>query len=146
MRMQVLRGFESLTLRHSGAIRNDERNNKMKKLMMIVSAGCVAALCGCSTNPVTFKASSAPVPPQGYTVTGSDVSAKSDQIWVLGLGGSMSQQQHEAFKTALGKANGADALVGMSIERHGFFFPPFFMMSSISVTGTPVKFNPLPVK
>ena len=118
----------------------------MKKLMMIVSAGCVAALCGCSTSPVAFKASSAPVPPQGYTVTGSDVSAKSDQVWVFGLGGSLSQQQHEAFKTALGKANGADALVGMSIESHGCFFPPFFIMSSISVTGTPVKFNPPPVK
>ena len=118
----------------------------MRKLMMMVSAGCVAALCGCATSPVAFKASSAPVPLQGYTVTGSDVSATTSQVWVLGLGGSLSQQQHEAFKTALGKANGADALVGMSIERHGFFFPPLFMMSSISVTGTPVKFNPPPAK
>ena len=118
----------------------------MKKLMMIVSAGCVAALCGCATSPIAFKESSAPVPPQGYTVTGSDVSARSSQIWVFGLGGSLSHQQHEAFKTALGKANGADALVGMSIEHHGFTFPPFFMMSSVSVTGTPVKFNPPPAK
>jgi hypothetical protein len=34
----------------------------------------------------------------------------------------------------------------MSIEQHGFCFPPFFVMSTIRVTGTPVKFNPPPAK
>ena len=112
------------------------------KILKLVSAAIFVAACGCSTSPVEFKASSVPVPPQGYTVTGSDVTGSSDQIWVFGFGGSLSTQQHRAYKAALGVANGADGLVGMSIERHGFFFPPFFVMSTTSVTGTPVKFNP----
>ena len=118
----------------------------MKKLKMGLAAGIMAAVCGCATSPVAFKSASSPVPPQGYTVMGSDVTGTSEQIWVFGLGGSMSAQQHKAFKTALGNANGADALVGMSIEHHGFSLPPFFMMSTIRVTGTPVRFNPPPVK
>ncbi len=116
------------------------------KIPRIVTAACLMVVCGCSTGPVAFKSSSVPVPPQGYTVMGSDVTGTSDQIWVFGLGGSLSSQQHTAYKTALGNANGADALVGMSIENHGFFFPPFFVMSTIRVTGTPVKFNPAPVR
>ncbi len=123
-----------------------ERKNKMKKLKMAVAAGLMVAVCGCATSPVAFKSESSPVPPQGYTVMGSDVTGTSDQIWVFGMGGSLSAQQHKAFKTALGNANGADALVGMSIEQHGFCFPPFFVMSTIRVTGTPVKFNPPPAK
>lgn len=111
----------------------------MKKL---IGAACLMALCGCATGPVAFKISSVPVPPQGYTVTGSDVTGESSQIWVFGLGGSLDAQQHRAYKAAMGLANGADALVGMSIESHGFFFPPFFAKRTISVTGTPVKFNP----
>ena len=46
----------------------------MKKLTMIMVAGAVAAICGCATSPVAFKSESAPVPPQGYTVMGSDES------------------------------------------------------------------------
>ena len=123
-----------------------ERNNEMKSLKMIVVAGVFAAACGCMTSPVAFKSSSAPVPQQGYTVTGSDVTGTSDQIWVLGLGGSFAEQQHKAYKTALGSANGADALVGMSIESSSLFAFPFFTMRTIRVSGTPVKFNPPPVK
>ena len=118
----------------------------MNKLIKIAAAGTLAAACGCATGPVAFKESSAPVPVQGYTVTGSAVSGESTQIWVFGLGGSLSTQQHKAYKSALGLANGADALVGMSIESHGFSLPPFFVKSTISVTGTPVKFNPPPSK
>ena len=59
----------------------------------------------------------------------------------VGFGGSLAAQQHKAFKTALGNANGADALVGMSIEQSCFTALPFFMMRTIRVTGTPVKFN-----
>ncbi len=118
----------------------------MKKLKIGLAAGIIAVVCGCATSPVAFKSESMPVPPQGYTVMGSDVTGTSDQIWVFGMGGSMSAQQHKAFKTALGNANGADALVGMSIEQHGFCLPPFFMMSTIRVTGTPVKFNSPPEK
>ena len=113
----------------------------MKKLTMIMVAGAVAAICGCATSPVAFKSESAPVPPQGYTVMGSDVTGTSDQIWVFGFGGSLSTQMHTAYKSALGNANGADALVGMSIEQSSLTVLPFFMMSTIRVTGTPVKFN-----
>ena len=77
---------------------------------------------------------------------GSDVTGTSDQIWVFGFGGSLAAQQHKAYKTALGNANGADALVGMSIEQSTFFALPFFMMNVVHVTGTPVKFNPPPGK
>ena len=118
----------------------------MKKLKMMAVAGWLAAVCGCVTSPVAFKAESAPVPPQGYSVMGSDGTGTSEQIWVLGLGGALSAQQHKAYKTALGSANGADALVGMSIEQSSFNALPFFMMSTIRVTGTPVKFNPAPSK
>ena len=114
----------------------------MRDIVKIAAAGCVAAVCGCVTGPVAFKQSSVPVPPQGYTVAGSDVTGSSDQVWVLGMGGSLAVQQHKAYKAALGTANGADALVGMSIEQHSFVFPPFFAMRTITVTGTPVKFNP----
>ena len=112
----------------------------------MATAGCLMAALGCTTAPVAFKASSTPVPPQGYTVTGSDVTGESSQMWVFGFGGSLATQQHRAYKMALGNANGADALVGMSIEQHGFAFFPFFMKNTISVTGTPVKFNPPPTK
>ncbi|MBR3221550.1 MAG: hypothetical protein IKF72_04890 [Kiritimatiellae bacterium] len=112
----------------------------MTKMLKVAAAGCLAAACGCMTSPVAFKSSSAPIPPQGYTVAGSDVTGSSDQIWVFGLGGSLGVQQHKAYKAALASANGADALVGMSIEQHTLF-AMFFAMKSVTVTGTPVKFN-----
>ena len=118
----------------------------MKRMKMVAAAGCLVAMCGCMTSPVTFKAESAPVPPQGYTVMGSDVTGTSEQVWVFGFGGALSAQQHKAYKTALGSANGADALVGMSVERSTFTAFPIFMMETIRVTGTPVKFNPPPSK
>ena len=61
----------------------------MKKVKMAAVAAGLAALCGCATGPVAFKASSAPVPAYGYTVMGSDVTGTSDQIWVFGFGGSL---------------------------------------------------------
>ena len=112
-----------------------KEREQMNKMLKIAAAGCLAAVCGCMTGPVAFKASSAPVPPQG----------SSDQVWVFGLGGSMGIQQHKAYKAALASANGADALVGMSIEQHSLF-ALFFAMKSVTVTGTPVKFNPPPGK
>ena len=118
----------------------------MKNMKMALALGCLVTVCGCMTSPVSFKSESAPVPPQGYVVMGSDVTGSSEQVWVFGLGGSLSAQQHKAYKSALGNANGADALVGMSIEQSSFNALPFFMMSTIHVTGTPVKFNPPPAK
>ncbi|MBE6381991.1 MAG: hypothetical protein E7049_03130 [Lentisphaerae bacterium] len=118
----------------------------MNMMIKVAAVASLFAACGCATSPVAFKPSSVPVPPQGYTVSGSDVTGSSDQIWVLGLGGSLGIQQHRAYKSAMGMASGADALVGMSIESHGFMLPPFFMIRTITVTGTPVKFNPPPSK
>ena len=118
----------------------------MSSVKIVMAAGCLVAVLGCTTSPVAFKESSVPVPSRGYTVTGSDVTGESSQMWVFGFGGSLATQQHRAYKMALGNANGADALVGMSIEQHGFAFFPFFMKNTISVTGTPVKFNPPPTK
>jgi len=114
--------------------------NKIK--MAVVSCG-LALATGCATEPVVcFKSSSAPVPAQGYTVIGSDVEGTSDQLWVLGIGGDVSKShQHTALKQALGKAVGADALVGMTIDTHHYGFVPFFWVQSTRVTGTPVKFK-----
>ena len=114
----------------------------MNSVKMLAVAGCLAVACGCMTSPVAFKSESSPVPPQGYTVLGSDVTGTSEQIWVFGFGGSLAAQQHKAYKTAIGNANGADALVGMSIEHSSLYAFPFFTMSTIRVTGTPVKYNP----
>lgn len=116
----------------------------MKVVMM--AAVLLATMCGCVTSPVAFKSMSAPVPPQGYTVLGSDVTGTSEQVWVFGFGGSASQsQQHKAYKAALGQANGADALVGMSIEEHQIW-GLFFSMRTLRVTGTPIKYNPPPAR
>ena len=99
------------------------------------------AAAGCACSPVRFLESSAPIPAQGYTVIGSEVTGTSDQIWVFGFGGSMELQQARAYRDAMAKAQQADALVAMSIETHVFNFIPFFARQDISVTGTPVKFN-----
>lgn len=112
------------------------------KIQMLILPVAAMALLGCATSPVTFKESSCPVPPSGYTVCGSDVTGTSDQVWAFGMGGSFDgQQQHRAFREALGHAQGADALIGMSIEQSSVAILPFFMMSKVTVSGTPVKFN-----
>lgn len=113
----------------------------IKLNVAVAGMALMAIVSGCASSPVCFKQSSAPVPPQGYTITGSEVTGTSDQFWVLGFGGSLELQQIRAYRDAMAKAQQADALVAMSIERHQFFFFPFFMRESISVTGTPVKFN-----
>ena len=117
--------------------------NEMKKAVKAVVAASLMCAYGCATSPVAFKESSVPVPPQGYTVVGSDVSGSCDQIYVFGLGGSLTtSQQHKAYKDAISQAHGADALVGMCIDESMFWCPPFFVTRIMRVTGTPVKFNP----
>ena len=114
----------------------------MKKLICtLVGAGALSLMTGCISSPVSFKTSSAPVPPQGYAIVGSEVTGTSEQIWVFGFGGSMELQQARAYRDAMAKAQQADALVAMSIETHVFSFFPFFTRQEISITGTPVKFN-----
>ena len=114
----------------------------MKKLVgMAMGASMMLAVVGCASAPVRFLATSAPVPPQGYSVVGSEVTGTSDQIWVLGFGGSTDLQQGRAYRDALAKSQQADALVAMSIEQHRLWVFPFFAKMTISVTGTPVKFN-----
>ena len=112
----------------------------MKKIMALAFG--VVMMAGCSTVPVAFKECSVPMVDAGYTVCGSDVSGSSEQVWVFGLGGSLDgQQQYSAYRQAIGHAQGADALVGMSVESSSCFAFPFFIMRRITVTGTPVKFN-----
>lgn len=114
----------------------------MKRLIFGLGVFAMIALAtGCRSRPIVFKQSSAPVPAQGYTIVGSEVTGTSEQIWVLGFGGSMELQQARAYRDAMAKAQHADALVAMSIEYHSFMFFPFFMRDEISVTGTPVKFK-----
>lgn len=120
------------------------KGKSMNGIIRITAMGAIAAVCGCVTGPVAFKESSAPVPMQGYTIAGSDVTGESSQFWILGFGGSLATQQHKAYKSAMSLTNGADALVGMSIESHSFGLAPFFIKETISVSGTPVKFNPPP--
>jgi len=113
----------------------------MKKLMNVVGVVAVAcAMAGCASSPVRFLESSAPVPPQGYTVVGSEVTGTSDQVWVFGIGGSTDLQQSRAFRDAMAKSQKADALVSMSIEEH-WVNVFFFARKTTSVTGVPVKFN-----
>lgn len=120
-----------------------KKGNEMKKAVKAVVAASLMCAYGCATSPVAFKESSVPVPPQGYTVVGSDVSGSCDQIYVFGLGGSLTtSQQHKAYKDAISQAHGADALVGMCIDESMFWCPPFFVTRITRVTGTPVKFNP----
>lgn len=113
----------------------------MKKLLCTAfAAAALVGLTGCVSSPIRFMESSAPVPDSGYQVVGSEVTGTSDQIWVFGIGGSTDLQQSRAFRDAMAKSQKADALVSMSIEEHwiNIFF---FSRKTISVTGTPVKFN-----
>jgi len=114
----------------------------MKKIALAASV-CLAAagLSGCFTSPVSFESCSVPVPATGFSVCGSDVEGTHDRIWVFGIGGTLSESpQHIAYKSALGKANGADALVGMTIDEQSVFVIPFFSLVRTRVVGTPVKF------
>ena len=112
------------------------------EIARILTALALVAFAGCSTSPVAFVSSSIPVPQKGYTICGSEVSGISTQVWVFGLGGSFSTPcLQEAYQDALAHSNGADALVGMSVELSTYAIPPFFMQSDTRVTGTPVKFN-----
>lgn len=114
----------------------------MKKLICtLVGIGTLSLMTGCISSPVCFKTSSAPVPPHGYTIVGSEVTGTNEQIWVFGFGGSMELQQARAYRDAMAKSQQADALIAMSIENHVFSFFTFFTRREISITGTPAKFN-----
>lgn len=115
----------------------------MKSVHMGIALCGLALVCGCATGPVAFKRSSVPIPPQGYTVCGADVTETSTQVWVLGFGGAdAGSQQHIAYKRALARAGGADGLVAMCIDQNTLGINPIFMKVTTTVTGTPVKFNP----
>lgn len=112
----------------------------MNKMMMVI--GLVALLTGCQTTSAWFVESTAPIPPKGYTVLGGKpVTGKHKQIWFLGIGGSLSPQQPQALADAMSEApKGTDALITVSIEEH-FFSLLLYASKTISMTGTPVKFN-----
>jgi len=112
----------------------------MKKLLMVVCG--LVLLTGCLTRSRGFVASSAPIPPKGYTVVGDPVEGTSTQVWLFGLGGSLSSQQFAALRNALDNApEGTDALVSMAIDDDlaGFLF--IYESLTTRVTGVPVKFN-----
>ncbi len=117
----------------------------MKKARFLPALAPILALfafAGCTTTPVWFEPSSAPVPPEGYTIHGLEVSGASSQIWVFGLGGNASDSgQRRAYRDAMAQAPGADALVSMCIDQSSVCVFPFFMQVTTRVTGTPVKFN-----
>lgn len=114
----------------------------MRKLFIPMVAVAMLALGGCVTSPVWFEPSTAPIPSEGYTISGLEVSGASSQIWVFGLGGDAStSQQRRALRDAMAQAPGSDALVSVCIDKSVVNIFPFYMSVTTRVTGTPVKFN-----
>ena len=113
-----------------------------RRILVLAPVLALFAFAGCTTAPVWFEPSSAPVPPEGYTIHGLEVSGASSQIWVFGIGGNSSDSnQRRAYRDAMAQAPGADALVSMCIDQSSVCIFPFFMQVTTRVTGTPVKFN-----
>jgi len=113
----------------------------MKKLASV--AGLSLLLTGCITGTNSFEASSAPIPPNGYTVLQKKpVTGTNTQFWILFFGGSLSPQQPQAYEHAIKRSPaGTDALITVSVEQHNFSFFGIFSTLTTTVTGTPVKFN-----
>lgn len=114
----------------------------MKKLIAFaaVMAGALA-MTGCTTQPQNFVASSKPVLQGRYTEVGDEVEGSDSQLLILGYGvGIAGSPQRRALNSALQKAAGADALVGMAVD-YQVLNLCFFQVLTTRVTGTPVKTN-----
>jgi len=124
-------------------VRNIEKRGRKSLIGSFAVVALLALLTGCMTRPGWFAASSAPIPPKGYTVLAKKpVTGTHKQIWLLGFGGSLSPQQPKALADAMRDApDGTDALVSVSFEEHFFTFL-LYSSRTTSVTGIPVKFNP----
>ena len=114
----------------------------MKKIIGIGVAAVVAAMiAGCTTQPQNFVHASKPVEQGRYTVLGKEVEGSDTQVSVLGFGiGRPGSGQRRAYKAALGKAAGADALVEMAVDYQTINLWWVYVLTT-RVTGTPVKTN-----
>lgn len=114
----------------------------MKKIIGLGAALVAAAMItGCTTSPQNFVHASKPVEQGKYTVLGKEVEGTDTQVSVLGFGISRpGSPQRRAYKTALSKAAGADALVEMAVDYQTINLWWVYVLTT-RVTGTPVKTN-----
>ncbi len=114
----------------------------MKKIMGVAAAAVIAAMItGCTTLPQNFVHASKPMEQGKYTVLGKEVEGTDTQVSVLGFGvGRPGSPQRRAYKTALSKAVGADALVEMAVDYQTINLWWVYVLTT-RVTGTPVKTN-----
>lgn len=114
----------------------------MKKIIGIGVAAAVAAMiAGCTTMPQNFVHASKPIEQGKYTVLGKEVEGTDTQVSVLGYGlGFPGSVQRRAYKKALDKAVGADALVEMAVDYQTINLWLVYVLTT-RVTGTPVKTN-----
>lgn len=96
----------------------------MKKLALV--GGMLFGLSGCLHTPVAIAASTRPLAPDGYDVL-EEVEA-TDCLWSLFgvLPVSSGNHLHGALRKAIGKADGADALIQVSTES---FYQYFIIIS-----------------
>ena len=114
------------------------------KIKTIAAAAAVCAMvgmAGCTTLPSSFVDKSKPM--DKYDVVGKEVTSSFTQVSVFGFGSSTGESaQREAYKAALKKAPGADALIEMAVDVTTMstgFLPLPVQVTTTTVTGTPVK-------
>ena len=89
----------------------------MKRMLWAISGVAALAFAGCVTSPVSFTPSVVPIPPEGYTVCGKEVTGHCNQVWVCSFGGNFTVAcQRRAYDNAMRKTFNADALIGVSVE------------------------------
>ena len=120
-------------------------------VIRIMIAALFVGVAGCfsGTKQFWFEQSSAPMPPEGYTVLGPPVTGVYTQKGRYGriaeffgthdLRDSMPPMQ-KALQDALRKSPDADALIGVTMDYYWETWP-FHSSHSHRVSGTPVKFN-----
>lgn len=96
----------------------------MKKIAVV--GGALLGLSGCIHTPVAISASTRPLAPDGYEVL--DEVEATDCLWALFglLPVSSGNHLHGAIRKAIGKADGADALIQVSAET---FYQHFIIIS-----------------
>ena len=122
----------------------------MKRFLMVALVGVAGCFSG--TKQFWFAQSSAPIPPEGYTVldrpvTGVYTQSESEGMYDPSVGvfsttdasDSMPPMQ-KALQDALMKSPGADALIGVTMDYH-WEYGLFYNNHTHRVSGTPVKFN-----
>ena len=117
-----------------------QRKEKQMKIKRIAAAAAVCAMvgmAGCMTVPSSFVDKSKPM--DKYEVVGKEVAGSFTQVSVFGFGSSLGESgQREAYKAALKKAPGADALIEMAVDVSDVNAIWVHILTT-KVTGTPVK-------